>query len=113
MRQLVATLYMGFVPVATSFNFPRSMIQSTVGATRLRETFIVVYETGNERDRHAMAVYRDEPGIIVGHLPREIAKTCYYFTRHEGKISGEVAGRRIHSEEAGGLEVPCLLKIHW
>ena len=79
---------------------------------RVGETFIVVHETGKEHDRHAMAVYRDEePGVIVGHLPQEIAKTCYYFTRHEGKISGEVAGSRVHSEEAGGLEVPCRLKL--
>ena len=30
------------------------------------ETFTVVRKTGNERDRHVMAVYRDEePGIIT------------------------------------------------
>ena len=45
---------------------------------------------------NAMAVYHnEEPGVIVGHLSREIAKTCYYFTRHKGKISGEVAGSRV------------------
>ena len=27
---------------------------------RVRETFIVVHETGNEHDRHAMAVYREK-----------------------------------------------------
>ena len=44
---------------------------------RVGETFIVIHETGNEHDRHAMVVYRDEePGVIVGHLPWEIAKTC-------------------------------------
>ena len=76
------------------------------------ETFIVVHKTGNEHDRHAMAVYCDEePGVIVRHLPQEIAKTRYYFTRYKWKISGEVVGRRVHSEEAGGLEVPCRLKL--
>jgi len=40
------------------------------------ETFIVVHKTGNEHDRHPMAFNRDEElGIIVGYLPREIAKT--------------------------------------
>ena len=44
---------------------------------RVCETFIVVHETRNEHDRHAMAFYQDEKlGVIVGHLPWEIAKTC-------------------------------------
>ena len=47
----------------------------------------------------------------MGHLPREITKTCHYFTRHYGKISGRVTSRRIHSEEAGGMDIPCRLKF--
>lgn len=34
----------------------------------------------------------------MGHLPQEIAKTCHYFTRHDGKISRRVTGRQSHSE---------------
>ena len=61
------------------------------------EAFIVLHESGNDHDRHEMAVYCDEdPGVIVGHLPRKILKTCDYFTRHEGKISGKVTGHRIY-----------------
>ena len=79
---------------------------------RVGETFIALHESGNGHDRHAMAIYRDsDAGVVVGHLPREIAKTCHYFTRHDGKISGRVTGRRIHSEEAGGMEIPCRLKF--
>ena len=48
------------------------------------ESFVVLHESGNDNDRHAMAVYRDEDlGVIVGHLLREISKTCHYFTRHK------------------------------
>ena len=44
---------------------------------RVCETFIVVHETRNEHDRHAMAFYQDEKlGVIVGYLLWEIAKTC-------------------------------------
>ena len=65
------------------------------------ETFIALHESGNGQERHAMAIYRDsDAGVVVGHLPREIAKTCHYFTIHDGKISRRVTGRRIHSEEA-------------
>ena len=69
--------------------------------------FFAMHEPGNRHDRHAMAVYRmEEPGIVAGHLPREIAKTCYFFAKHDGKIT-EVTGCQVHSEEAGGLKVPC------
>ena len=74
------------------------------------ETFIVLHETGNDHDRHAMAVYHDED-LIVGHLPHEILKTCPYFTKHKGKISGKVTGCRIYSEVAGGMEIPYQLKF--
>ena len=71
---------------------------------RISEAFFVLHESGNEHDRHTMAVYRSElPGVIVGHLPHRISKSCNYFARHDGKIRGEVS-KRVHSEEAGGLE---------
>ena len=79
---------------------------------RVEERFIALHENGNPHDSHTMAVYRDEdPGVIVGHLPRELSRLCHYFTRHEGKITGEVTGRRKRSEEAGGMEIPCRLKF--
>ena len=57
------------------------------------EPFITLHESGNGHDRHVMAIYRDsEAGVVVGHSPREITKTCHYFTRHDGKISGRVTG---------------------
>ena len=76
------------------------------------EIFVSLHENENRYDRYAMAVYRnDVPGVVVGHLPKEISKMCYYFVRHDGKISGKVAGGRKYSEEAGGMEIPCELKF--
>ena len=87
-------------------------VYPVVWEPQIHEKIYAVHKPGNVHDRHAMAVYRkDEPGNIVGHLPREIAKTCYFFNKHDGKITGEVTGCRVHSEEAGGLEVPCRLKF--
>ena len=61
----------------------------------------------------AMAVYHHEdPGVIVGHLPRAILRTCHYFTRHEVKISGEIMGCQAHSEEAGDKEIPSS-EVRW
>ena len=70
------------------------------------DLFVCLHESENRHDRYAMAVYRSEtPGVVVGHLPKEISKMCYYFIRHDGKISGKVTGRRQYSEEAGAAAV--------
>ena len=79
---------------------------------RVGEIFIALHEGSNRYDRHAMETYRDsEAGVVVGHLPQEITKTCHYITRHNGIISDSVAGHRIHGEEAGGKEIACRLKF--
>ena len=78
------------------------------------DVFVSLHKTGNRHDHdwHAMAIYRSEvPGIVVGHLPKEILKMCCYFVRHDGKISGKVIGGRKYSEEAGGMEIPCEFKF--
>ena len=76
------------------------------------EVFVSLHEADNSSDSHAMGVYLESnPGVIVGHLPREISRYCHYFTMHEGKINGEVSGPRRYSQtlEKGGMEIPCLL----
>ena len=41
-------------------------------------TFIALHESGNGHDRHTMAIYQDsKAGVVLGHLPREITKTCH------------------------------------
>ena len=35
-------------------------------------------EAGKSHDRYAVAVTRVNDSIVVGHIPREIVKTCYY-----------------------------------
>ena len=58
---------------------------------RVGESFIMLHESGNDHDKYAMAVSRDEePGTIMGHLPLEISKTSHSFTKHEVRIRGEV-----------------------
>ena len=83
-------------------------VQQVLWEPNVCKRFIVLHEQGNEHNGHALAVYSEnEQGVIVVRLPREIAKACYFFAKHDGKISGEVTGCCVHSEEAGGLEVPC------
>ena len=47
------------------------------------ETFIVLHESDNNHDRHTVAVYCEDSGVIVEHLPHKILKTCDYSTKHE------------------------------
>ena len=58
---------------------------------QIRDSFIAVHEEGNTHHKYAMAVYRsEEPTVVIGHLLREIAKACYYFLKHNGRITGVV-----------------------
>lgn len=72
------------------------------------EEFISLHQSGNTHDQHAMGVYIEDK-LLVGHLPREMARYCHYFTLHDGTIIGTVSGRRRHSSTAGGMEIPCIL----
>ena len=63
---------------------------------------------GNAHDMFAVAVYRD--GSVVGHLPREIAQTCWYFLKKaDSKILCKLTEKRQLSSVHGiGLVVPCV-----
>ena len=66
-------------------------------------------ETGNERDRYAVAIKKD--GTIIGHLPRKISRPCSLFLRRGNSITCRVTGHRRYSSDLpqGGLEIPCVL----
>lgn len=68
-------------------------------------------ETGNDKDRYAVAVMRGD--TIVGHVPRKISAACSLFLRRNGTIRCTVTGSRRFSADLpqGGLEVPCELKF--
>ena len=55
----------------------KNVVYKVLWEPRVCEAFIVVHETRNEHDKHAMAFYRDEElGVIVENLPQKIAKIC-------------------------------------
>ncbi len=47
-------------------------------------------ETGNDKDRYAVAVMRGD--TIVGHVPRKISAACSLFLRRNGTIRYTVTG---------------------
>lgn len=73
------------------------------------EVLVCSREPTNVADRYAVAVLKDD--VIVGHLPRKIAKLCSLFLRRGGSIDCTVTGRRRYSADLpqGGLEIPCTL----
>ena len=52
-------------------------------------------EHGNPEDAFAVAVMKS--GTTVGHIPREISKTCWHFIAQDGELSCKVTGRRQRS----------------
>ena len=63
-------------------------------------------EEDNDHDRFSVSVMKAE--FVVGHAPRRLSRTVWYFLRHCGKATCEVTGRR---KFGNGLEVPCLYSI--
>ena len=57
------------------------------------EPFETFCEEDNEHDKYAMAVHLKNSLTVVGHIPREITRTCHFFVRKKGEITGEVSGR--------------------
>ena len=60
-------------------------------------------EENNNHDDHAVAI-RKARGIVVGHAPREMSRTFWYFLRHGGEIECKITG---HRKWGNRLEVPC------
>jgi len=69
-------------------------------------------ERDNDEDEFAVAVCPIESldSLIVGHIPREISRICWYFLEEGGSILCEISGRRQYSRDLirGGLQIPCL-----
>ena len=77
---------------------------------RVGEKATTVREPGNSHDCYAIAVLEDETLYTVGHMPREIAKECFFFIRRGGVIGVEVTGPRQKSTQPDmGMEIPCTL----
>lgn len=66
------------------------------------EILAVTAEEGNSEDQYAVGVYKG--ATLVGHAPRELSRTFYFFLRRGGSIECTVTG---HRKLGVGLEVPC------
>ena len=66
-------------------------------------------EAGNHHDKYTVAVTKENSGEVIGHIPRNISHTSWYFIKSKGEITGEVTERRRRTTAAcGGMEVPFL-----
>ena len=69
-----------------------------VWTPRVGEILSTRKEAGNH-GRFAVAVVKDDR--IVGHIPREVSKTAWYFLEHGGEIRCEIISRRRRSDIVG------------
>ena len=79
------------------------------------------FQHENSEDQFAVAVYKEVttgPGVtsartVIGHLPREISRLCWYFLEYDGEILCTITNcsKRRSPLEQGGLEIPCRLKF--
>ena len=65
-------------------------VYKTIWTPVLSETLEVGLENNNEHDNYAVAIFRR--GSIVGHLPQEISRVCYFL--EHWSVSCRVTGHR-------------------
>ena len=97
--------------MATSFRIEstvRGHVYKSLWTPVMGEELNVQIEDSNIFDEFAVAVFKD--GIVVGHIPRELARTCWYFLKkRHSRMSCKITGHRRLSEiEGKGLVVPCV-----
>ena len=63
-------------------------------------------EPGNAHDpRYAVRVIKDQR--TVGHIPRDVSKTCTFILLSGGLITAKIIGRH-QNKRRNGLEIPCI-----
>ena len=67
------------------------------------EQLTLKHEEDNANDWRAVAVIKID--AVVGHFPREIAKTVWFFLKRGGSGVCEITGRR---KKGKWLELPCV-----
>ena len=67
----------------------------------LGEELAVKPESGNQHDRYAVSVKKDDR--IIGHVPRSFSRVSWFFLSHRGRIKCAITGRKKHGL---CLEVP-------
>lgn len=73
----------------------------------LNEELTTAQEPSNPEDKYAVSIVKND--TVVGHIPRELSKTCWYFIQRDGEILCTVTGNRQRSNlMEGGLEIPCI-----
>ena len=84
-------------------------VYQRIWSPTIGESLTTAREPDNIHDKHAVSVL-DDTLCVVGHVPQEISRECFYFIKMGGAIAVEVTGKRERSTLAqGGLDVPCRL----
>ena len=60
------------------------------------------------QDKYAIALKQKD--VIVGHIPKFLFKTTYFYLKHGGDLLVEIIGKRQYSRDLpqGGMELPAL-----
>ena len=84
-----------------------------VWTPQVGELHETVCEEDNEHDKYTVVVHLGNSATTIGHIPREITRTCHFFIKSKGEMTGEVSRRRrCCTAPCEGVEVPCLLTFY-
>ena len=93
----------------TGFRIIRFHVYESLWTPEIGEELSTVWETFYMHDHFAVAIRKGT--LIIGYVPAEISKVCWFFQRHGGTIKCRMSTdrhRRLPLEQ-GGLEAACEL----
>ena len=97
--------------MATSFRIESTIrghhVYKSLWTPVIGEKLCIQIEEDSAFDDFTVAIWKD---VIVGHVPRELARICWYFLkkRHSSMICKITEHRRLSEVEGKGLVVPCV-----
>ena len=98
------------VTMARSFRIESTVRGHHVYKTRwspsIGEELCCEVEEDNTFDRYAVAVTKDER--VVGHVPRELARICYFFLKKQHSTMTCTVTDKRRPSDGKGLVVPCI-----
>lgn len=84
---------------------------STWKTPSLLDNLSLLPQPHNPEDKHAVAVVRGDLKVVVGHLPREISRQCFWFLKLGGWATAKLHSTTIYQSPIALRGLELLLEI--
>jgi hypothetical protein len=79
-------------------------VYQNIWSPEIGEEVTCTIEENNHHDKFAVCVLKND--VVVGHVPLENSRVCYFFLKRGGRIIANVTGHHRNRGVVIGLEIP-------